>query len=97
MDVDDSIAAQPGRHSNLRGQIKHIDAAITESALKTFVQSSSGDGGQSFGVDNAVYSGSTRNVLLTTASYSPEKPVILHELFTIDLKLPALTMPNPAV
>jgi hypothetical protein len=42
------------------------------------------------GADNAVYSGSTKNVLLTSASYSPEKPVILHELMHAyhDQKLP---------
>jgi hypothetical protein len=32
------------------------------------------------GADNAAYSPTAKNVMLTTPSYSPEKPVVLHEL-----------------
>jgi hypothetical protein len=85
MTVDvSSIQALSNRDAildSVRGQISNIDAAITDPALEAFVQSvplvmSPNPSGS----DNAVYSNVTKSILLTTAFYSPEKPVILHEL-----------------
>lgn len=79
-----TIQSLPNRDAileSLRGQISNIDAAISDPALKTFVQSVPLVMTANLsGADNAAYSGSTKNVVLTTPSYSPEKPVILHEL-----------------
>jgi hypothetical protein len=95
MSVDVStIQSLPNRDAileSLRGQIDNIDAAITDSALKAFVQSVPlVMAANPAGADNAAYSGSTKSVLLTSASYSPEKPVILHEVMHAyhDQKLP---------
>jgi hypothetical protein len=79
-----SIQALPNRDAileSLRGQFTNIDAAVTDPVLKAFLQSvplvmSPNPSGS----DNAAYNNFTKSVLLTTASYSPEKPVILHEL-----------------
>jgi hypothetical protein len=95
MSVDVStVQSLPNRDAileSLRGQIANIDAAISDPALKSFVQSVPLVMTANLsGADNAAYSGSTKNVVLTTPSYSPEKPVILHELMHAyhDQKLP---------
>jgi len=76
---------------SVQKQIDNIDAAITNPALKTFVQSVPlVMAANPAGTDNANYSAATKSVMLTTSSYSPEKPVILHELMHAyhDQKLP---------
>jgi hypothetical protein len=85
MSVDvSSIQSLPNRDAildALRGQINIIDAAITDPAQKSFVQSVPLVMAASLsGADNAAYVPSSKNVMLTTPSYSPEKPVVLHEL-----------------
>jgi hypothetical protein len=95
MTVDVSaIQSLPNRDAileALRGQINIIDAAITDPALKAFVQSVPlVMASNPAGADNAAYAAGTKSIMLTTPSYSPEKPVVLHELMHAyhDQKLP---------
>jgi hypothetical protein len=85
MSVDvSSIQSLPNRDAILdavRGQIDIIDAAITDPALKAFVQSVPlVMAANPAGADNAAYTAGTKSIIMTTSSYSPEKPVVLHEL-----------------
>jgi hypothetical protein len=77
---------------SLRRQIDIIDAAVTDPAQKAFLKTVPMVMGPSPGApDNAAYGGAgSRRVVLQSLSYSPEKPVILHELMHAyhDQKLP---------
>jgi hypothetical protein len=66
----------------LRRQIDIVDGAVTDPAQKAFlmsvplIMSASANAGQ----DNAAYSAGSKIIMIQPLSYSPEKPVILHEL-----------------
>jgi hypothetical protein len=79
------IQSAPDRASvldGLRRQIDIIDEAVTDPAQKAFlmsvplIMSPSANAGQ----DNAAYSAGSKSIMIQPLSYSPEKPVILHEL-----------------
>ena len=86
VDVDiSSVQSAPNRDAILEGlrrQIEIVDKAAMDPIQKAFLKSvplivapSAGTVG-----DNAAYSSATKSVVLQSQSYSPEKPVILHEL-----------------
>ncbi len=77
--------------NGIRRQIDIVDAAVTDPDQKAFLMSVPMIFAASPGpADNASYSGTTKTVTLLSLSYSPEKPVILHELMHAyhDQKLP---------
>jgi len=103
MSVDvTSIQSLPNREAileSLRGQITIIDAAITDPALKAFLQSVPLAMSENpAGADNAAYTSTAKGVILTSQSYSSEKPVLLHELMHAyhDQKIPG-GFSNPTI
>lgn len=77
--------------NGLRRQIDIVDAAVTDPDQKAFLMSVPMIFAASPGpADSASYSARTKTVTLQSLSYSPEKPVILHELMHAyhDQKLP---------
>lgn len=92
MDIS-SLQAVPNREAildGLRGQIDIVDQATTDPALKAFLKSVPLIIVAPPNTGSDRYSASTKSVEFRSLSYSPGKPVILHELMHAyhDQKLP---------
>lgn len=89
-----SIQSRPDRDAiidSIRDQIDLVDADIMDPRLRDFFFAVPLVAAENIsGIDNATYTTQTRQVTLTSASFSRDKPILLHELMHAyhDQKLP---------
>lgn len=89
-----SIQSRPDRNAildSIRAQIDLVDADVTDPQLREFFFSVPlVTAANLSGSDNATYTNQTRQVTLTSVSFSRDKPILLHELMHAyhDQKLP---------